>query len=82
MNAAWYNFEAARESQRGAQAGYLPSVDLYADVGREDRETPLVDFGDYSRDATRFSITQRLFDGFETREVVRQAGFEKLNQIL
>jgi adhesin transport system outer membrane protein len=80
VNAAWYNFEAAREGQRGAQSGYYPSVDVYAEVGREDRETPLIDFGDYSRDATRFSITQMLFDGLETREVVRQAGFEKLNQ--
>jgi adhesin transport system outer membrane protein len=80
VNAAWYNFEAAREGQRGAQAGYLPSVDLFAEAGREDRETPLVDFGDYSRDVTRFSITQMLFDGFETRELVRQAGFEKLSQ--
>ncbi len=80
VNAAWYNFEAAREARRGAQAGYYPSVDLYAEVGREERETPLVDFGDYSRDATRFSITQMLFDGFETREAVRQAGFESLSQ--
>ena len=80
VNAAWYNFEATREAQRAAQGGYFPSVDLYADVGREERETPLVDFGDYSRDAARLSITQMLFDGFATREAVKQAGFEKLSQ--
>ncbi|MEP0200686.1 MAG: TolC family outer membrane protein [Halioglobus sp.] len=80
VNAAWYNFEATREAQRAAQGGYLPSVDVIADVGREERETPLVDFGDYSRDATRLSITQMLFDGFETRDQVQALGFEKLSQ--
>ncbi len=80
VNAAYYNFEATREAERGARGGYFPSVDLYADVGREDRETPIVDFGDYARDATRFSITQMLFDGFATREEVRRLGYAKLSQ--
>ena len=80
VKANWYEFEASREAQRVAQGRYYPSVDVNADIGREERETPLVDFGDYSRDATRFSITQMLFDGFQTREDVRRAGFEKLSQ--
>lgn len=80
VQASWYNFEASREAQRAAQGGYYPSVDITADIGREERETPLVDFDDYSRDATRFSITQMLFDGFQTREEVRRLGFTKLNQ--
>jgi outer membrane protein, adhesin transport system len=80
VNADWYNFEATREAERGARAGYLPSVDLYSEWGREDRETPLVDMGDYSRDATRFSITQMLFDGFATRDQVASLGFEKLSR--
>ncbi len=79
VNAGWYNFEATREAQRGARGSYLPSVDLYSEWGREDRETPLVDFGDYSRDATRFSITQMLFDGFATRDEVARLGYEKLS---
>ncbi|WP_116369121.1 TolC family outer membrane protein [Parahaliea mediterranea] len=78
--ANWYDFEASREAQRVAQGGYYPSVDINADIGREDRETPLIDFDDYSRDATRFSITQMLFDGFATREAVRRLGYEKLSQ--
>lgn len=80
VRAGWYNFEASREAQRAAQGGYYPSVDITADIGREDRSTPLVDFDDYSRDATRLSITQMLFDGFKTREEVRRLGFTKLNQ--
>ena len=80
IQAGWYNFEASREAQRVAEGGYYPSVDITADIGREDRETPLVNFDDYSRDATRFSITQMLFDGFQTREDVRRLGFTKLNQ--
>jgi outer membrane protein, adhesin transport system len=67
VNAAWYNFEATREAQRAAKGGYFPSVDLSAEIGREERETPLVDLGSYTRDATRFTITQMLFDGFATR---------------
>ncbi|MEH6585123.1 MAG: TolC family outer membrane protein [Halioglobus sp.] len=80
VNSDWYNFEATREAERGARGGYLPSVDLYSEWGREDRETPLVDVGDYSRDATRFSITQMLFDGFATRDQVASLGFAKLSR--
>lgn len=80
VNADWYNFEATREAERGARGGYLPSVDLYSEWGREDRKTPLVDFGDYSRDATRFSITQMLFDGFATRDEVARLGYAKLSR--
>ncbi|MFV8818039.1 TolC family outer membrane protein [Haliea sp. E17] len=80
VNADWYNFEASREAERGARGGYFPSADLYSEWGREDRETPLVDFGDYSRDATRFSITQMLFDGFATRDEVARLGYAKLSR--
>ncbi len=79
VNASWYQFEASREAERGAWGGYLPSVDLYAEYGEEERETPLVDLGDYTRDATRFSVTQMLFDGFATRNEVARLGFAKLS---
>ncbi|MEM9255857.1 MAG: TolC family outer membrane protein [Pseudomonadota bacterium] len=80
VNAAWYNFEASREAERGARGAYYPSVDLYAEVGREERETPLIDLGDYTRDATLFSVTQMLFDGFATRDEVARLGYAKLSQ--
>jgi len=78
VNATWYNFEASREAERGAFGAYLPSVDVYGEYGEEERETPLVDLGDYSRDAVRFSITQMLFDGFATRDEVARLGYAKL----
>lgn len=79
INAAWYNFEASRHAQRGAKGAYLPSVDLRAEYGAEERETPLADLGDYTRDVTRFSITQMLFDGFATRDEVARLGHAKLS---
>ncbi|HEY6131869.1 MAG TPA: TolC family protein [Halioglobus sp.] len=80
VNADWYNFAATSEAERGAFAGYLPRADVYADVGREDRSTPLVDLGDYGHDTAHFSITQMLFDGFATRDEVARLGFAKLSQ--
>lgn len=76
--AAFYNFEAAREGQTRLEGGLYPSVDLNADIGRESRETPLNDFGEYDRDAVRLSITQLLFDGFQTLDEARAQGHIKL----
>lgn len=80
VNARWYNFEATRESERGARGAYLPSVDVISEWGREERDTPLIEFDPYSRDATQFRITQMLFDGFATRDEVARLGYLKLNQ--
>ncbi|HKK23808.1 MAG TPA: TolC family protein, partial [Pseudohaliea sp.] len=80
VSAEYYNFEAARASERAARGGYLPSVDLSSEIGREQRDTPLVDLGSYTRDATRFTVTQMLFDGFETRNTVASRNYEKLSQ--
>ena len=80
VNASWYNFEATREAQRSAQGGYFPSVDVNGEVGEENRDTPLIETGNYSRDAVRFSITQMLFDGFQTREEVSRLGYAKLSR--
>jgi len=79
VNADWYNFAATSEAQRAARGGYYPSADIYAEVGREDRNTPLIDLGDYGRDSTEFSITQMLFDGFATRDTVARLGYDKLS---
>ena len=80
VNADWYNFEATREAQSVARGGYYPSVDVNADIGREERDTPLIDTGKYTRDATRLSITQMLFDGFATRDDVARLGYAKLSR--
>tara|TARA_R110002072_G_scaffold82763_3_gene188336 strand:+ start:12616 stop:14445 length:1830 start_codon:yes stop_codon:yes gene_type:complete len=80
VNADWYNFAASGDAERAARGGYYPSVDLAASIGREDRKTPQVNLGDSGRDATYFSITQMLFDGFATRDEVARLGFAKLSQ--
>ena len=80
VNATWYDFEASRHAERSAWGGYLPSVDVYGEVGREERGTPLINLDDYGRDAARLSITQMLFDGFETRNEVARLGYAKLSQ--
>ncbi|MBE9538007.1 MAG: TolC family outer membrane protein [Proteobacteria bacterium] len=80
VNADWYNFEATREAQSVARGGYYPSVDVNAEIGREERDTPLIDTGRYTRDAARLSITQMLFDGFQTRDEVARLGYAKLSR--
>ncbi|MFT7287617.1 MAG: adhesin transport system outer membrane protein [Halieaceae bacterium] len=78
VTSAYYEFEAVRESELVARGGYLPSVDLSGDYSWQDRQTPLRDFGDYESDALRFSITQLLFDGFQTRDEVRSRRYAKM----
>lgn len=78
VNASWYDFEASREEQRAAEGGYYPRVDLNADIGRESSETPFRDDNDYTRDSTRLSLTQMLFDGFETSNEVDRLSHAKL----
>jgi len=76
--ASWYEFEAAAEEQKGARGAYLPRLDANADVARERRRTPQLPGTSYTRDSARLSLTQMLFDGFETRNNVARLGFGKL----
>jgi adhesin transport system outer membrane protein len=78
VNASWYEFEASREEERAAKGGYLPSIDLNADIGRESSETPFRDNDNYTRDSTRLSLTQMLFDGFATSNEVDRLNYAKL----
>lgn len=80
VNADWYNFAAKGYAEQSARGSYYPSVDLASRIGREDRDTPLIDLGDFGYDATEFSITQMLFDGFATRDEVARLGYDKLSQ--
>jgi adhesin transport system outer membrane protein len=75
---AYYQFEAARESQKSRVGDLAPRVDLNADYAWAERATPLNDFGSYDSDSIRFTVTQLLFDGFQTWNEVRSLGYEKL----
>lgn len=78
VKASWYAFEAAREEQRVARGGYYPKLDLVSDIGHERVDDPLTRGDDYSRSATRLTLTQMLFDGFATRDEVARLGYSKL----
>ncbi|WP_439101902.1 TolC family outer membrane protein [Congregibacter sp.] len=78
VTSAYYEFEATRASERAEQGDMLPSVDLSGDYSWQDRQTPIADFGDYEADSLRFSITQLLFDGFQSRDEARAKRYEKL----
>lgn len=78
VTSAYYEFEATREAERIERGDMLPSVDLAGNYSWEERETPIADFGDYEADSLRFSITQLLFDGFQSRDEARSRRFEKL----
>jgi adhesin transport system outer membrane protein len=68
----------ADEELRGARAGLRPSIDVRATLGPEYLNTPSTrDRGSGSTDSaeriqatTRLTLSQRLFDGFETRSRV------------
>lgn len=71
LQAAQKDVKSAAQSIRAAQSGYLPNVSLSGDVGREyvdspsRRSTQQEDFFD-TRKSTTLTVTQNLFDGFET----------------
>lgn len=87
VNAGWYTFKAAMAEKRVAQGGYLPSVDLEAQVGREQSDSPTTSDNSYSTDSVRLTLTQMLFDGFSVRNNVKRldaaslASFYELRQI-
>lgn len=71
------NRRATDEELRQAQGGYLPSVDMNADTGwewsRDDADGATTDTNNLWRYQTGLTLTQMLFDGFETKyEVARQ----------
>lgn len=80
VQARWRGFLAAGEERDVARGGYLPQVDLRAGVGRENRVTPLVDYGTYSFGGTQVTINQMLFDGLFTPSEVKRLGYAKLTR--
>lgn len=72
--AAHHVVQSRGEEVREAKAGYLPTVDLAAGIGRQTVETPST--GDEEVSLTRHeasaSVRQMLFDGFATSEEVNR----------
>ena len=76
LGRAYFEFAASRERIDVVNGERLPTVDLTAVEGREKRTTPLNDFGEYDISEMRFSVTQLLFDGYQTKDRVRTAEYE------
>lgn len=70
VQAAWREFQASGHDRRAAWGNYLPSVDVNAGVGREDRENDAR--GSYDTDYAELTLTQMLYDGFATRSEVER----------
>lgn len=77
VKAAWYDFKAAEDEQRVAKGGYYPDLDLELDGGKRWTERPGVSEFSYNHRSASLTLTQMLFDGFETRNQVARLGHEK-----
>lgn len=77
IQASKYNLTAAEELYSQARAGYYPSVDLVLAGGRENSNNTTtralgVDNLYLTREERSLKITQLLYDGFATQNLVRQ----------
>jgi adhesin transport system outer membrane protein len=75
--ASKYNLEAAEQLRKQARGGYFPSLDLVIAGGEEtsnNTTTRAAELGDLKLDRMERSIklTQLLYDGFATRNLVKQ----------
>tara|TARA_R110000772_G_scaffold155288_2_gene266380 strand:+ start:18321 stop:20510 length:2190 start_codon:yes stop_codon:yes gene_type:complete len=72
-------FRQTTQDQTIASSGWRPSIDLYATGGRVDSESPtvlsspLAQENNYSSGQAELSITQNLFNGFDTVNFSEQA---------
>ena len=73
--ARWHTYKAASEEIGTATGARLPKIDLSAGVARENKETPLVDYGSYTRSGMSVYLNQMLFDGFATRSEIKRLSY-------
>ncbi|MGH1472637.1 MAG: TolC family outer membrane protein [Cellvibrionaceae bacterium] len=76
VRASYHNFEAAREEQRVAKGRYFPRIDFDAQAGKIDSDDPKFLGDKYESRTSRLAITQPLFTGGATRNLVKK--FEHL----
>ncbi|MDW7748928.1 TolC family outer membrane protein [Halomonas sp.] len=70
VQAAWNGFRASGNDIGVARGNYLPSVDVSAGIGVEDRQ--LDERGSYDTSYAELTITQMLWDGFATASEVER----------
>ncbi|MGM0703564.1 MAG: TolC family outer membrane protein [Pseudomonadota bacterium] len=70
VRAAWNEFQASGHDRREAWGNYLPSIDVSAGVGRENRDDD--GRGTYDSQFAELSLNQMIYDGFATRSEVER----------
>ena len=80
VQARWNGFNAANNERDVARGGYFPSIDLIAATGREERDTPLTNYGSYNFNAAQLTLNQMLFDGMFTPNETKRLGYAKLTR--
>jgi len=77
VRASWREFEASEAAVRATRGGYYPSIDLDASVGHERQDPNNLPSFSYDPWHAQLSLTQMLYDGFETRNLVDQFSHER-----
>jgi adhesin transport system outer membrane protein len=77
VQARFHAFKASGHQVREARAGYLPSVDLNASLGRSNRDYD--GRGAYNSQQAEITLSQMLFDGFRTSSQVSH--FDSARQV-
>jgi len=80
VQARFNAFRAAGDERNVARGGYFPKVDLSATYGRENRVSPIADYGDYDFNASQLTLNQMLFDGGFTPNETKRLGFARLTR--
>ena len=79
IQARYHDFQSALEGQTVARGAYFPQVNAQGYYGREFRRgVPDEGNQNWSRPGYNVELRQLIFDGFRTRNDVKQAGFDKL----
>lgn len=80
VQASWHAFTASREEQRVAEGGYYPRLDLSAGVGYEYQRTPNSGDIDFGREGGTLSLTQMIYDGWQTPSEVGRLHYSMLSR--
>ncbi|MCB1955161.1 MAG: TolC family outer membrane protein [Rhodocyclaceae bacterium] len=78
VEARFHAFRASRQEQQVARGGFLPQVNLSANVGAEWRRRPGVSDNDFDRHGAALSLNQMIYDGFATHSEVSRLGYASL----
>lgn len=73
--ARWHTYRSATEEIGTAEGARLPRIDAAAGVARENKETPVTDYGSYTRRGVSLYLNQMLFDGYATRSEIKRLSY-------